>query len=216
MVPIKIECGCGQHYAFDVDPVNGRMPTSVACPECGMDGTDAANDGIAQYLAAQPEAPDADLLVTTAPPPPVPAAARPRPPIKQVAHKRHDGWGSPETSFNKLGTYLSAGSAMLAALISWGMFGIEVPGTILCIVVGVCGVVGGAINIAGRGPILAGMVVGPILGLGGYCAALWWLQGRKSVYTWQVSLAFIVGAMPGILLQYLLQKCLKKRAEAGG
>jgi hypothetical protein len=224
MVPVKIECGCGQHYAFDVDPINGRMPTQVACPACGMDGTDAANDGIAQYLAAQPTAPVPGVSLhvaaappaPTAPPPPVSAALPMRPSVKQVALQRHDGWGSPETSFNKLGTYLSAGSAMLAALISWGMFGFEVSGTILCIVVGVCGVVGGAIHIAGRGPILAGMLIGPILGLGGYTAALWWLQGRKSVYTWQVSIAFIVGALPGILLQYLLQKWLKNRSEAGG
>jgi hypothetical protein len=53
MVPIKIECGCGQHYAFDVDPVDGRMPVTVNCPACGMDGTDAANEGIALYLAAE-------------------------------------------------------------------------------------------------------------------------------------------------------------------
>jgi len=24
-LPIKIQCGCGQKYAFDVEPVNGRM-----------------------------------------------------------------------------------------------------------------------------------------------------------------------------------------------
>lgn len=46
MVPIKIECGCGQHYAFDIEPVQGLMPCNVCCPSCGMDGTDAANDYI--------------------------------------------------------------------------------------------------------------------------------------------------------------------------
>lgn len=50
MVPIKIECGCGQRYAFDVEPVNGRMPTRVACPSCGSDGTDTANDTIARLF----------------------------------------------------------------------------------------------------------------------------------------------------------------------
>jgi len=171
MVPVKIECGCGQHYAFDVDPVNGRMPTSVACPECGMDGTDAANDGIAQYLAAQSTPASGTTLqvvaappAPSAPPPPIPAAPRQRLPVKPITPQKHDGWGSPETSFNKLGTYLMAGSSVLAALTAWGMFGIEVSGTILCVVVGVCGVVGGAINLAGRGPILAGMIVGPIIG----------------------------------------------------
>lgn len=48
MTSIKIECGCGQHYAFDVEPVNGRMPHTVACPVCGADGTGAANEVIAQ------------------------------------------------------------------------------------------------------------------------------------------------------------------------
>lgn len=50
MVPIKIECECGQHYAFDVEPVNGRMPARVACPTCGIDGTDAANGHIARSI----------------------------------------------------------------------------------------------------------------------------------------------------------------------
>jgi len=49
MVPIKIECGCGQHYAFDAEPVNGRLASTVACPTCGADGTDAANAVIARH-----------------------------------------------------------------------------------------------------------------------------------------------------------------------
>lgn len=48
MTSIKIECGCGQHYAFDVEPVNGLMPYTVACPVCGADGTGVANEVIAQ------------------------------------------------------------------------------------------------------------------------------------------------------------------------
>jgi hypothetical protein len=39
-------------YAFDVEPVNGRMPMRVKCPECGADGTDLANEVIRQKLAA--------------------------------------------------------------------------------------------------------------------------------------------------------------------
>src|SRR5438094_182499 len=53
-IPIKIECECGQHYAFDVEPLNGRMPSSVTCPACGADGTVAANNVICQHLVAQP------------------------------------------------------------------------------------------------------------------------------------------------------------------
>jgi hypothetical protein len=51
MVPIKIQCDdCGQRYAFDVEPVNGRMPSAIACPTCGADGTTAANESIARLL----------------------------------------------------------------------------------------------------------------------------------------------------------------------
>lgn len=45
---IKIQCGCGQRYAFDVEPVNGRIASPVACPICGADGTAAAHAFIAQ------------------------------------------------------------------------------------------------------------------------------------------------------------------------
>jgi hypothetical protein len=57
MITVKILCGCGQRYAFDVEPVNGQMPSAVTCPTCGADGTAAANDLIAQSLAPPPESP---------------------------------------------------------------------------------------------------------------------------------------------------------------
>lgn len=56
MISIKIQCGCGQKYAFEVEPVGNAMPYSVACPICGVDGTPAANAVIAQTLAAAPAA----------------------------------------------------------------------------------------------------------------------------------------------------------------
>jgi hypothetical protein len=52
MISIKVQCGCGQRYAFDVEPVGGRMPSPVACPVCGADGTAAANEIMAQSLPA--------------------------------------------------------------------------------------------------------------------------------------------------------------------
>ena len=52
MIPIKIQCGCGQKYVFDVEPVGGRMAYAVQCPDCGVDGTAAANEVIAQHSAA--------------------------------------------------------------------------------------------------------------------------------------------------------------------
>jgi len=48
MVLVKIQCGCGQPYAFDVEPILGQMPSAVACPSCGADGTPAANAYLAQ------------------------------------------------------------------------------------------------------------------------------------------------------------------------
>ena len=55
MIPIKILCGCGQKYAFDVEPVDGRINVSVQCPACGADGTatTADNDYVAKSLNSQ-------------------------------------------------------------------------------------------------------------------------------------------------------------------
>lgn len=53
MMPVKIQCGCGQRYAFEIEPVCGRMPDRVACPVCGADGTSAANEHIAFALTAE-------------------------------------------------------------------------------------------------------------------------------------------------------------------
>ena len=84
MIAVKVQCGCGQRYAFDVEPVHGRMPSPVACPVCGADGTGAANQIIAQALPAPPApAPVAAAklrmpVAASAPPEadaPVPAAA---------------------------------------------------------------------------------------------------------------------------------------------
>lgn len=47
---IKIYCDCGQHYKFDVEPLNGRMPSTVRCPACGLDGTAKANSIIQRIL----------------------------------------------------------------------------------------------------------------------------------------------------------------------
>jgi hypothetical protein len=54
MMQIKIQCGCGQHYAFEVEADGDLQPETVSCPVCGADGTAAANAAIAQSLTAQP------------------------------------------------------------------------------------------------------------------------------------------------------------------
>lgn len=82
MMPVKIQCGCGQRYAFDVEPVNGRMSSSVACPACGTDGTAAANEVIAQSLAAQPDVvPSASVRLRTVETTPTAHAATPVSPV---------------------------------------------------------------------------------------------------------------------------------------
>jgi uncharacterized protein YxjI len=48
---IKIQCDCGTKFKFDVEPVHGRMPMAVACPECARDRTSDANQFIAQNPA---------------------------------------------------------------------------------------------------------------------------------------------------------------------
>jgi hypothetical protein len=70
MIPIKIQCGCGQKYVFDVEPVGGCMAYAVACPVCGADGTAAANVAIANH-EAPPVPPDLRLRIGTHISPPV-------------------------------------------------------------------------------------------------------------------------------------------------
>ena len=90
MMEIKIHCGCGSKYKFDVEPVEGRMPFTVRCPTCNLDGTKAADDIILQKLleaaqlmtipaaAAKPVIASAPVAVAAAAPiaaaPPVSAA----------------------------------------------------------------------------------------------------------------------------------------------
>jgi len=69
LIPIKIQCGCGQRYAFDVEPIAGRMPGAVSCPVCGADGTSAANAVLAGHFQAQPPAPPVRVSVAAGAPP---------------------------------------------------------------------------------------------------------------------------------------------------
>jgi len=70
LIPIKIICPCGQKYAFDVSPVDGRMPAPIQCPRCGADGTAVANAIISLALGARstsnlPAQQKAEQLVAT-------------------------------------------------------------------------------------------------------------------------------------------------------
>ena len=76
---LKVVCQCGQKYKFDVEPVNGRMPFTVNCPVCNLDGTAAANALLNEKRGTQP----INLTAMSAPPPPVAAIAPP--PIAPVS-----------------------------------------------------------------------------------------------------------------------------------
>jgi hypothetical protein len=71
---VKVHCRCGTRFAFEVEPVNGRMPVRVKCPDCGADGTDFANEVIRQKLggAAAPLPPVAVAVTAASMPLPVP------------------------------------------------------------------------------------------------------------------------------------------------
>ena len=94
MMTVKVQCGCGQRYAFDVEPVGGRMPSTIACPVCGADGTGAANEIIAQSLPPPPPAPVGGIRLarpaeqTSLPPAPVaPRVA----PVRRAAESDSEG-----------------------------------------------------------------------------------------------------------------------------
>jgi hypothetical protein len=78
---IKVSCPCGSRFAFDVEPVDGRMPVALSCPSCGADATDLANAAIQQ---------------ASAPPPPPPAAeSAPATPTAGLRVKGHAGTPPP-------------------------------------------------------------------------------------------------------------------------
>jgi hypothetical protein len=85
MTELKVQCDCGQKYSFDVEPVNNQMPFRVACPSCGVDGTEKANSLLQAQapvaVAAPALASAGGLRLNVAPPvaaapPPIPAAAQ--------------------------------------------------------------------------------------------------------------------------------------------
>ena len=48
----KIECQCGSHFKFDLEPVAGHAPRNLSCPSCGGDAT-AACETFIDFLRGQ-------------------------------------------------------------------------------------------------------------------------------------------------------------------
>src|SRR5436189_4611388 len=139
------------------------------------------------------------------PPPPraFPGAALP-PPRPGLARKTtgNDGWGSDETSFHKMGNYVVMIPAILGAVFASGVIGHFISPMIIGAVVGICGIVGGLINLWGRGPMVMGAAIGLVLAVGGYGGVYGWLQVRGgNAYWFECIIAFVIGASPGIGLQ---------------
>lgn len=76
MPELKVQCDCGQKYKFDVEPVNGRMPFTVNCPACGVDGTQKAN-ALLQQMTPGPVAASPIRLISEEPVAPVVPAISP-------------------------------------------------------------------------------------------------------------------------------------------
>ena len=112
---IKIECPCGVHYQFSVEPENGQMPTPVACPGCGIDGTAAANQFIAQTLTQNRPQPvtlptPVPVSSTSASNPNVPRAPLPTTPVIRPRSSS----GAPNISMGVIGAVVAGCIAMIA------------------------------------------------------------------------------------------------------
>lgn len=116
-----------------------------------------------------------------------------------------DAWGE-EGQVNHIGTGIMVIPAIAGALILWGVLPIHISVGAVFALVAVCGLVGGAINLLGRGPIAIGAVVGLVTALGGFGAVYLWISGRESVRWFEIVVAFLIGIAPGFVLQNILGK----------
>ena len=112
---IKVQCPCGSKYSFDVEPVEGRMPFAVQCPTCNADGTDIAN----QIIAESDEKPKLRVhthaSVASDEPPPRPRASSPGTALQKLERERRQ---------LRLAGWIAAVvvAALLALLAAWGWY----------------------------------------------------------------------------------------------
>ncbi len=108
---IKVQCPCGSKYSFDVEPVDGRMPFTVQCPNCQADGTELANQILAETESSKPKL---RMQAAAAPPgeaPQVPIAPRPPLPVAGAAMRKIQ---RERAQFRMIG-WIAAGVALIVA-----------------------------------------------------------------------------------------------------
>jgi hypothetical protein len=122
-----------------------------------------------------------------------------------------DGWTGEETALNKMGQFIVGIPAVIGAIVMYWTSEMEnFPVEYVFIVVGICGLLGGAVNVYGRGPEAAGAFVGLVMGIGGLLACYYWMQFRDEgrMRIWEFFIAFVVGAIPGFIVQFAIQRIL--------
>jgi hypothetical protein len=184
LMELKLVCGCGQKYKFDVEPVNQQMPFDVNCPVCGIDGTPFANALLAQAPPPPPTMAVPPRVTAAAPPlpPPVPVAASARPmpaPRSAPGTTTHPAPAIPK--------YLQTNAATAYNSFPLGMLGAFL------------GAIGGAVLIIGIYKLLGFrisylcVVIGPITGL---CARLMYRGTDSSLGLFCALVAFLtIGAV---------------------
>ncbi len=154
---IKIVCGCGQKYIFEVDPDNGLMPAAVNCPACGADGTQEANEILTQIFPDAVDEPTAEPAMemvpppaaaqggplrinlpvrpamAASPPPPSPASAHPLQSNKPMAAATPKAKAAGEFSLSRgiLGAVVGAGlgAGVMYGFFAWAGFRFPLMGT---------------------------------------------------------------------------------------
>jgi hypothetical protein len=153
---IKIVCGCGQKYIFEVNPDDGLMPGTVICPTCGADGTQDASEILKILVPQAPAEPAAAPAaespavpksgsIRIIPPPPAPmnstAGEPPLPPAPRAiasvrspaltAAPKVKATGEFSLGLGVLGAILGAGlgAALMYGFFEWAGFRFPLMGT---------------------------------------------------------------------------------------
>jgi hypothetical protein len=124
-----------------------------------------------------------------------------------------DGWGSKVSNLNQVGSILVIISTVISIFAFGDMVQNDVPVTVLFVAIAICGLIGGAIYVIGRAPVVAGALVGLAITAGCFGAAYWWSQFRNSPSVYEVAVVAFVGTLPGFLLQRLFQRMFARQAD---